>query len=63
VEAQNTNGDFYTTDRLLSVVRANRHRGAQELVSAIQTSVVSFAANRELQDDLTLMVLKVRSPV
>jgi serine phosphatase RsbU (regulator of sigma subunit) len=62
VEAQNTNGDFYSTERLLSVVRANRHRSAQELVSAIQTSVVSFAANRELQDDLTLMVLKVRGP-
>lgn len=59
VEAQNPSGEFYSAERLESVVRANHEMPAHELVSSIHRSVVSFASNGELQDDLTLMVVKV----
>ena len=59
VEAQSADGEFYSAERLASVARANRGMAAQELVSAIYRSVVAFTSSRELQDDLTLMVLKV----
>jgi hypothetical protein len=59
VEAQNPDGELYSTERLSSAASANRGMAAQELVSAIYRSVVAFASSMELQDDLTLMVLKV----
>jgi serine phosphatase RsbU (regulator of sigma subunit) len=59
VEAQNPDGEFYSAERLVSAVRANRAMAAQGLVSAIHRSVVAFASSEELQDDFTLMVMKV----
>ncbi len=59
VEAQNPDGEFYSAERLVSVIRANRGLAARELVSAIHRSVAAFASSEELQDDFTLMVMKV----
>ena len=59
VEAQNPDGELYSAERLVSAVRANRSMAAQGLVSAIHRSVVAFASSEELQDDFTLMVMKV----
>jgi len=59
VEAQNPDGELYSAERLVSAVRANRAMAAQGLVSAIHRSVVAFASSEELQDDFTLMVMKV----
>jgi serine phosphatase RsbU (regulator of sigma subunit) len=60
IEAQSQTGEFFSPDRLMSVVRANRAMAAQELVSAIYRSVLTFTSSQELQDDFTLMVMKVR---
>jgi serine phosphatase RsbU (regulator of sigma subunit) len=59
IEAQSRTGEFFSPDRLVSTVRANRGMTAQELVSAIHRSVVTFTSSAELQDDFTLMVMKV----
>ncbi len=59
IEAQSPSGEFFSADRLVSAVRANRGMTAQELVSALYRSAVTFTSSRELQDDFTLMVLKV----
>jgi serine phosphatase RsbU (regulator of sigma subunit) len=59
IEAENDKGEMYSVERLVSVVRANREKTAQELVQLIQSSVFAFAGTEELRDDLTLVVLKV----
>ena len=59
IEAENTEGQEYSKDRLIETVRMNSKLRARELVQTIHSSVLAFTGNQELQDDFTLVILKL----
>ena len=58
-EATNAAGEQFTVARLEAVVRENATSCAQDLVEAILKAVGEFRGANALEDDLTLMVLRV----
>lgn len=63
-DAQNAAGQPFGVERLLETLRADRDTGAQELAAAIHQQVSSYGAGAELDDDLTVVVLRrLISPV
>jgi hypothetical protein len=52
-------GEEYSKDRLIETVRMNSTMEARELVQTIHASVLSFSGKQELQDDFTLVILKL----
>jgi sigma-B regulation protein RsbU (phosphoserine phosphatase) len=57
-EAVNPANDEFGEDRLTDVLRANRHRSADEIITAVTDAVTAFAAGAPSADDLTLVVAK-----
>jgi sigma-B regulation protein RsbU (phosphoserine phosphatase) len=57
-EAHNPDGTMFGVDRLRGLIRDNRDRSAQEILSAISGRVVEFAGTGRLEDDLTLVIVK-----
>ncbi len=61
-EAENQAGEQFGVERLASVVRAKRHLPSSEIVAAIGCAVDDFHNGRPLDDDLTVIVIKVPHP-
>lgn len=59
VEAENAAGDMFGTERLEDLLARSAGRGADEVIVAVENEVSSFRAGVELQDDATMMVVKV----
>jgi phosphoserine phosphatase RsbU/P len=57
-EAMSPEGAIFGTDRILEVVRANREKGAREMVDALYAAVRQFAQNAPQLDDVTAVVIK-----
>ncbi|MGE3309134.1 MAG: SpoIIE family protein phosphatase [Limisphaerales bacterium] len=51
--------DEFGTDRMIEVVRANLGRTARELIQLLVDAARSYSAPAPLEDDLTLLVVKV----
>jgi phosphoserine phosphatase RsbU/P len=51
-------GEEFGMDRLLELVSNHRHLHARELTSLLQEQILDFAADKSVQDDFTLVVLK-----
>jgi sigma-B regulation protein RsbU (phosphoserine phosphatase) len=60
-EAQNPNGEQFGAERLMAVVGENGRGGPQELVAAIHRAVVAFTQSDKFADDLTCVVVTLRS--
>jgi sigma-B regulation protein RsbU (phosphoserine phosphatase) len=60
-EANDALGREFGTDRLLEVVRAERHKPARELVDAIFAAVQSFRGDTPPNDDMTAVALKINT--
>jgi sigma-B regulation protein RsbU (phosphoserine phosphatase) len=58
IEAESSEGEEYSKERLVEAVRTNSAMGTRELVQLIHSSVLTFTGTPELQDDFTLVVLK-----
>jgi serine phosphatase RsbU (regulator of sigma subunit) len=56
-DAQDVQGTFFGTERLLATVQSNLGRSAQEIQEAILTAVHQFAGGVPQFDDITLVVL------
>jgi len=56
-EAQNSNGEFFDTERLLDAARSCRERTALEVQDAILAAVDRFVGDAAQFDDLTVMAL------
>jgi len=57
-EAVSLSDTEYGDDRLLQVVRENRHRPAREIIESIVNSTLRFTQNDKLEDDATLVIAK-----
>jgi len=60
-ETDSPQGVPFGIERMLDVVRANRHRLAGEIVETLYRSARSFAQEGPQQDDITAVVLKVEA--
>ncbi len=58
-EAVDPDNTLFGVERVLEVVRTNRHRAAVEIVEALRAAVQEFARGATQQDDLTVVVVKV----
>jgi sigma-B regulation protein RsbU (phosphoserine phosphatase) len=58
LEAARADGQEYGEERLLAAIRQNCGRGASELCDEIVGQVRAWVGSGELQDDLTLLVVK-----
>jgi sigma-B regulation protein RsbU (phosphoserine phosphatase) len=59
VEAENAAGDMFGSERLERILAQSAGRGADEVIVAVEADVSRFRAGVELQDDATMMVVKV----
>ncbi|NUN69098.1 MAG: SpoIIE family protein phosphatase [Bacteroidetes bacterium] len=59
-ESRSTEGEEFGYERLLDVVVANRHRGAEEIKEAIIQTVWQYTDAQGYHDDLTIFVIKWR---
>jgi sigma-B regulation protein RsbU (phosphoserine phosphatase) len=58
-EAQDPDGAFFETERVLRVVAEERHRGAAQIVECLQAAVREFSRDAPQADDITAVVCKV----
>jgi sigma-B regulation protein RsbU (phosphoserine phosphatase) len=58
-EARNPNGEMYGKDRLQEIIRQKAAATAKEIQSTIFESIRRFQKNARLEDDMTLVVIKV----
>jgi sigma-B regulation protein RsbU (phosphoserine phosphatase) len=52
---------YFGADRVLSVVRENRHRSAREIIDKLLAAIHDFARDKPLADDVTVVVVKVEA--
>jgi len=60
VEATNPKRQFFSTRRFLSVLRRHQHLEAKALLDKILQALQEFTRRKVPQDDITLLVVKVR---
>lgn len=58
-EARNGKGEMYGKDRLYNVIRKNACASAREIQAAVFESVHRFRDETRLEDDMTLVVVKI----
>ena len=61
-EARPPNGELFGKQRVLDVICAHRDNSAAEILQRIRREVCSFTKVDSLQDDLTMIVVKVMAP-
>lgn len=59
LEATSPGGEEFGLNRVLDLVRRERHRPASEIISALFDEVRRFSAVPELRDDLSAVIIKV----
>jgi serine phosphatase RsbU (regulator of sigma subunit)/pSer/pThr/pTyr-binding forkhead associated (FHA) protein len=57
-EAVNAAGEEFQEHRLIDVLRANRQRSSQEIITAVRDEVSAFTAGTAAADDLTLVAAR-----
>jgi len=60
-EAVSPKNELFGTQRLLEVARQHRHKTAHEILEALFSAVREFSKDQPQSDDLTVVVIKVRS--
>ena len=58
VEAMNDNGELFSFDRLIEVVKESESRSAQSLLEEIKSQVNKFAGSAPQHDDITIIVIQ-----
>ena len=58
VESRNAEGEEYGYDRLLKILKSNRHEDADGLHAAVLRDLRGFIGSAEYDDDLTLVIVK-----
>jgi len=60
IEARNSEGYFYSKERLIDVIKNNSNKSAKDLNKAISMSLFEFTGKYALTDDVTFFVLEVK---
>ena len=60
LETVSSSGEQFGVERVLGLVRTNRHKPASELIDLICTAAIAFSDYASLLDDLTIMVVKMQ---
>ena len=60
-ESRNIEGQMFGKNALLSLIRQNATSNAEDIMAAIIDSLKGFQQNVEPEDDITLVVVKIRS--
>jgi sigma-B regulation protein RsbU (phosphoserine phosphatase) len=59
-EPENAYGEMFGEDRLVDIVVRNAHRADREIIDSIMQAVQEWTGAGELQDDMTLLVMRRR---
>ena len=59
-EARNSKGEMFSKERIQQIIRRNRTGAASEIQDAILDSLQHFQKDAKLEDDMTLVVIKIR---
>jgi sigma-B regulation protein RsbU (phosphoserine phosphatase) len=59
-EAQNAEGEMFGKERIFDLIRANASLSARGVLNIIVDMLYRFTRGRKFEDDVTLVVLKIR---
>jgi sigma-B regulation protein RsbU (phosphoserine phosphatase) len=62
-EAFNGDGEMYGKKRFHRIIRHNARLEANDILNAIYDDLDSFRSGRKAEDDITLVVIKITSPI
>jgi sigma-B regulation protein RsbU (phosphoserine phosphatase) len=60
-EARNPKGEMFSKNRIREIIRRNASKTANDIQNAILDSLKRFQRNVKLEDDMTLVVIKITS--
>jgi serine phosphatase RsbU (regulator of sigma subunit) len=62
-EARNPNGEMFSKDRIQKIIRQNASTSANEIQNSILESLRRFQKEAKLEDDLTLVIIKIEAGI
>jgi sigma-B regulation protein RsbU (phosphoserine phosphatase) len=60
VEALNEDGQQFTADALLDLVKKNHAKPSKELANLVKAEVKKFSGNADQHDDESLLIIKIQ---
>ena len=60
IEALNSQGKQYSTERLASVIKANNKLSGKDIANRVKDDIKKFLGTEKLHDDQTLLVVKIQ---
>jgi sigma-B regulation protein RsbU (phosphoserine phosphatase) len=60
-EARNPKGEMFSKDRIRKIIRRNAAKTADDIQNAILDSLKRFQKDVKLEDDMTLVVIKIKN--
>ena len=60
VESVNSNGQQYTSDTLLGLIKTNHSKPSKELANLVKADLKNFSGNAEQHDDQSLLIIKLQ---
>jgi phosphoserine phosphatase RsbU/P len=60
IENRNVNGEMFGREKFIDLIRRNAGLGADGIQTRIFEAVTSFQGKAQLEDDMTLVILKLR---
>lgn len=60
-EAENEHKEFYGLDRLIEVIKLNRHKSVEVMRQVVIADVMAFVNGATVYDDITLVILKPKT--
>jgi sigma-B regulation protein RsbU (phosphoserine phosphatase) len=58
-EADNGRGELFGTERLCTILHARHRESPQAIIDAITLNVAAFSGTIPMEDDVTIVVMKV----
>lgn len=58
-EAKNSHGEIFGEERIFQILKDNPYLSATETINKIYNDLLSFVGNKNINDDITLLVLQV----
>jgi sigma-B regulation protein RsbU (phosphoserine phosphatase) len=59
LETRNPEGRMFGRSSLVRIIQRNKHRGAKKMLEAVFDDLKRFRGAAELEDDITLVVIKI----